>query len=132
MAITRTDDYQWPLTKVKRFTFADLVDDEAVNAHWIPPGAIVVGGALVVETAWDSATTATLDIGDSVDPDRYTASPIDLKTAGRTALTLTGHKYASPTNLQFFLAEAGTAATEGEAYVELTIVLEDRQNEQAS
>lgn len=129
MAITKTDDYQYPLVKIKRITFADLDPAAAVEAHVIPPDGIVIGGAIVVETAWDSGTSATIDVGDEDDPDRYTASPVDLASAGRTALTITGYKYVVPTALHLTLAEAGTVATEGEGYIELQIVMEDRENE---
>lgn len=123
-----TDTAQWPLSVVKRFDFEDLVDGDAVAAITLPPGAIVTGGSITVVTAWDSGTTATIDIGDS-DPDRYTASPIDLTTAARTALTLTGYKHTAEDELVFTLVEAGTAATEGEAVVELTFVIEGRDSE---
>jgi hypothetical protein len=126
----RSDTYQWPLNSGPlTFTFADLVDGEGVAALRLPPGAVVVGGSIVVQTAWDSGTSATIDVGDSDDDDRYTSSPVDLTTTGRTALTLTGHKYANPDDLQLLLAEDGTAATEGEGYIEVEIVMEGRVSE---
>jgi len=129
MSMTKTDDYQYPLAKVKRFTFADLVNGDSVAAHSIFPSAIVIAGAVVVVTAWDSGTSAVLEVGDINDLDRYTSSAIDLASAGRTALTLTGHKHTAMTDLLLTLTEVGTAATEGEAYLEFQIIMEDRTNE---
>ena len=126
------DDYQYPLAAVVRFDFADLVADEGVPAHLLPPGGTITGGAVVVETAWDSGTSATLKVGDEDDDDRYTSTAVDITAAGRTALTLTGHKYDVPTELELLLTEVGTAATEGEGYIELTLVMEGRTNEAVS
>lgn len=126
------DTYQYPLQAVIRFDFSDLVDGSGVPAHLLPTGGTVTGGAVVVQTPWDSGTTATLDVGDADDDDRYTATAVDLTTAGRTALTLTGFQNAGPTELVLSLAETGTAATEGEAYIELTVVMEGRVNEAVS
>ena len=126
------DDYQDPLAAIVRFDFADLTTAVGVPAHLLPPGGIVIGGAVVVETAWDSGTSATLKVGDDDDDDRYTASAVDITETGRTALTLTGYKYDTPTELELLLTEVGTAATEGEGYIELTIVMEGRTNEAVS
>lgn len=123
------DSYQWPLNSgLVRFDFADLVDGEGVAALRLPPAAVVVGGSVVVETPWDTGTTATLSVGDADTAGRY-ASDVDLKTAARTAFTLTGHKHTLPEDLLLTYAEDGTAATEGEGYIELTIVMEDRVSE---
>ena len=82
----------------------------------LPGNAVIVAGDVVVTTAWNSATTATLKLGDALDDDRYTASPIDLKTAGRTTLTLTGYTH-KPEALKALIAQTGTAATAGAARI---------------
>ena len=82
----------------------------------LPGNAIAVGGDVTVSTPWNSATTATLKLGDSVDDDRYTAAAIDLKTAGRTTLTLTGYTH-KPEALKALIAQTGTAATAGAARI---------------
>lgn len=126
----RSDTYQWPLNSGPlTFDFSDLVDGTGVAALRLPPGAVVVGGSVVVQTAWNSGTSATLDVGDGDNDDRYTSSAIDLTTAGRTALTLTGHMYANPDDLELLLTEDGSAATEGEGYIEVEIVMDGRVSE---
>lgn len=56
----------------------------------LPPGAVIIGGSLVTDTAFD---TAGLDVtvGDSSVANRYLAST-DVKGAGLVALVPTGYK----------------------------------------
>lgn len=96
----------------------------------LPVGATVIGGEVVVETIYSTTGTATLKVGDSVDDDEYTASAIDLKTAGRTALTLTGATYTGSDNLRLTLALADEAVGNvGQATVRLMYVLDGRASE---
>lgn len=88
----------------------------AENAIDLPANAILAGGDVVVKTAWNSATTATLKLGDAADDDRYTASAVDLKTLGRTALTVTGYMHPAEL-LKTLIAQTGAAATAGAARV---------------
>ena len=75
----------------------------------------------------NTATSATLKVGDAVDDDRYTGSAIDLKTAGRTALTLTGFVHTASDNLLKALPTlAGTAATAGAARLEFHYYVQGR------
>ena len=99
-AIQKDQNRQWPLSLELTFNYDDDFGDDSaaqttvvVEVARLPVNARVTGGEIVVETAWDNGTTATVDIGDVTDPDRYTASPVDLTSTGRTALTLTGFKH---------------------------------------
>jgi len=92
----------------------------------LPGGAVIVGGDVTVLTAWNSATTATLKLGDVGDDDRYTATPIDLKTAGRTELTVTGYKTPNAQAINALFAQTGTAATAGQARVTVQYFVEGR------
>ena len=92
----------------------------------LPGNAILVGGDVTVLTPWNSATSATLKLGDAADDDRYTAAAIDLKTAGRTALTVTGLKYLSATTLNALVAQTGAAATAGSARICIHYYVEGR------
>ena len=85
----------------------------------LPGNAILVGGDVTVLTPWNSATSATLKLGDTADDDRYTGTPIDLKTAGRTALTITGWRHPIAESLKALLAQAGAAATAGQARISI-------------
>lgn len=55
----------------------------------LPPGAVIIGGEIIVETAYVGPTAATISLGSAGSPSAL-ANGIDLKTTGRTALTLTG------------------------------------------
>lgn len=133
MAITRTDAYQYPLTLFKRFTYDQVTNAEgALAAGLIPPGAVLIGGGVVVATAWDDTADATLDVGDSDNPDRYSDTPIDLKSTGHTALDVTGHKYTAPTDLDIQMLVGNDDGTAGEAFIYATVIIEDRQQENAS
>lgn len=92
----------------------------------LPGGAVIVGGDVTVLTAWNSATTATLKLGDVSDDDRYTATPIDLKTAGRTELTFTGYKTPNAQAINALFAQTGTAATAGQARVTVQYFVQGR------
>lgn len=127
MSLQRKADRQPRLVAILDIGFADPVAyGAAENAINLPGNAIVVGGALTVLTAWNSATTATLKLGDAADDDRYTASAIDLKTAARTALTVTGYKHTVGEWLKATLAQTGTAATAGAARLEVEYVVQGR------
>lgn len=105
--------------------FADpIAYGAAEDAIELPGNAVVAGGDVTVITPWNSATTATLKLGDAGKDDRY-ASNIDLKTAGRTALTLTGHKHTAQ-NLKALLAQTGANATAGAARITVLYFVEGR------
>lgn len=98
----------------------------AEGAIDLPGGAVVVGGDVTVITPWNSATTATLKLGDAADDDRYTTAAIDLKTAGRTELTVTGYKTPVAGAINALLAQTGAAATAGQARVTVEYFVEGR------
>ena len=107
--------------------FADVAAyGTAEHAFDLPGNAVLVGGDVTVDTAWNSATTATFKLGDAADDDRYTAAAIDLKTAGRTALTLTGYKHKVSEVLKALIAQTGAAATAGSARVTIQYYVEGR------
>lgn len=135
MEVLKSADRQYSLSASRVITFADGLavagtDDAVQDLMDIPTGARVVGGEIVVETAWDSGTSAVVDIGDGDDPDRYTGGgAVDLTSVGRTALTLTGFKYAGEDTIDLDPTFLGSTATAGQAYIRVEYVLEDRAHE---
>ncbi len=103
-------------------------DDGTVEAVVVvPQNAIVVGGSLTVDTAFDSTTSDVLDIGDGVDPDRYTATPIDLTSTGRTALDLTDYKYTAQDTIDVGWTAGSTGtATAGSARLIVQYIIDGR------
>lgn len=69
--------------------FADLISGTAVNALELPPNAVVTGGDIVVNTAWNSATSDVATVGDATVANRYYASA-SIAATGRNALVATG------------------------------------------
>jgi hypothetical protein len=137
MPILKDQGRQWVLSAEIPFSFDDdFGEDTAADTAVVqsvvrmPTNARVVGGEIVVETVWNNGTTATVDIGDVTDPDRYTASPVDLTAAGRTALTLDGFKTTeTERDIDFTPVFAGSNASQGQGYLRVQYVIEDRENE---
>lgn len=132
---------QWPLLSEFTFNFDDtIVDINGVEKDFgkteahdvvasiinLPEGAVVVGGEIVVETAGVGPTVYTASLGDSSSANRY-ANAVDLKTAARTALTLTG--YRTSENLRLTINSTVAAASAGKATVRVLYVLPGRSNE---
>ena len=113
MAIIKDSGRQHVQSAFLTIGFADpTAYGTAEDAIELPPGAEVIGGEVVVTTAFNS-TTNTITLGDVTSASRY-ANAVDLKTAARTALTLTG--FVTSTTERFIranLAFTGTAPTAG-------------------
>jgi hypothetical protein len=90
----------------------------------LPEGAVVVGGAIVTETAFSDAFTVTL--GDSATPARYLSSTA-ITSAGLKAITPTGYR-GKGENLRL-TATASAAETSGKATVRVDFIIPDRVNE---
>ena len=85
-----------------------------------------MAGEVVVETAYAGPTAATLSLGDSVSATRY-ANAVDVKTAARTALSLSGYRVSE--NLRAALAYTVANATAGKVTVRLGFSLPGKANE---
>lgn len=110
------------------FTFEDLVTAVAKAAADVPPGSIIVGGMVIVDTAWDTTGAATVDVGDASVSDRY-ASAVDLKTPGLTALSLTGYTHANIDTIALLASLAANDATAGEGRLILQYITDGRATE---
>lgn len=124
----KISDRQYPLSVLTRFTFEDLTSGTAAPIVELPPGAVVTGGMLVVETAFDSATSDTLVVGDADTADRYAAA-VDGQAAAATALTVTGLVTTTTTDIVLTWTGVGAAPTQGVGYLVVTYIREDRSQE---
>lgn len=88
----------------------------------LPQGAIVVGGEVVTDTAFDAATY-TVSVGDSVSATRYMAAT-DRKGTGRTALTPTGYR-TDGANIRLTVV-AADVCTAGKMSVRVQYITEGR------
>lgn len=116
---------QTPLVAEQAISLADLdAVDTQTPAVAVPALATVVGGYFIVDTASDDSGAHDAEVGDADDDDRYSATDIDLKTAGATALDVTGFQYTEAGDVTFNVSQAaGGDATvfEGRLVVEYIV-----------
>jgi hypothetical protein len=129
MAITKNGNRQWPIVAKVDFIWSDLTDATLEAAIDIPAGATVVGGGVTIDTAFDSATSDSIDIGDGDDPNRYTASVVDAKAAGFTALDITGYTYTTLDTIDVEINSVGGGLSAGAGSLEVWYVLDGRSHE---
>lgn len=127
MPYRKPSERQDVMAMVCEFTYADMPTTAvALALADLPPGAIVVGGDLVVTTVWNTGTSAALAVGDVTTSNRY-ASAVDLKTAARTALTITGFTVtATQKLLNATPTYVGGAATAGAARLTVHYIVRNR------
>ena len=101
--IQKSAGRQYPLAAVLEFGPGDFATGEATPAIQLPGDSIVVGGEIIVRTAFNTANT--LSLGDAGSATRYLSAQA-LTSVGRTALTLTGFVHTAPVNL--IATRAGT------------------------
>jgi len=104
------------------FDFKDVGSGGVVNSVEIPAHAVILGGFIVVDSAF-AGGAASVKVGDSVDDDRYGAS-LALNAVGKKDLTPTGYltTKTEPLKLTF---PAGTP-TAGKARLHLWYTQTDR------
>lgn len=128
MAISKQAGRQWALVAEAEFAFDSYTSGVAEAAIDIPVGARVVGGYVAITTAWDSATSATLIVGDGDDPNRY-ADAVNAKTLGSTNLGLgLGYLYTAKDTIDVTITDVG-APTVGAGRVVVFYTIDNRANE---
>lgn len=140
MAVLKaTRTAQYPLNAEFTFNLTDTMLDIAgvskaftaaapvMDVIKLPPNAVVIGGDVTVETISNDSSTATIAVGDSSSAARYLAATT-IKTAARTALTLTGFR-GTGQDIRITLANAGADATAGKVTVRVTYIIQSRSNE---
>lgn len=115
---------QYPLVATQAFDYTELESGVAVVAVKVPDGTRVIGGAVYITSAFDASRT--IDVGDTADPDRYSATPIAASAAGVTALDITGYKYPQTGTIDLTV---DGAVTQGEGYIEVQYIRDSRANE---
>lgn len=134
---------QWKLTGLFDFSTGDTFKDNGGVARvlgkvagaktyipmTLPANSMVVGGEIIVVTASDDSGTSTASLGDAGSGTRY-LNAVDLKSTGRTALTLTTTLLnTSATDLLLVLTPQNGDATAGRAIINVDLVITGRQNE---
>ncbi|EIK96055.1 hypothetical protein PMM47T1_13885 [Pseudomonas sp. M47T1] len=121
-------EHQWPLVGYNEMLAADFADAATQKIIVLPEGALVTRAFVLVTTAYNSGTTATLSVGDGADADRY-GSAIDLATVGIKELTPSGFITTAAGAVTATFAQTGTAATAGAARVYVEYVVERKSDE---
>ena len=128
MAITKNGARQYGLWAEVDFTFADILHATAAPAIDLPGNAVVVGGEVVITTAFNPGTSLTIAVGDGVLGTRY-VSAANAATVGRTALVPTGYRYPAPDSIDLTGTLTGAAATAGAGTLRVQYVIKDRAQE---
>lgn len=115
MSISRNYNRQCVAFALQSIALANFADGAVQQAVQLPAGAIVTRAFLVVDEAFNAATTATAKVGDAADDDRYSASPVDLKTTGKKDLDITGYEMPAQGFMTVTYGFTGAAATTGKA-----------------
>lgn len=108
MAITKNKGRQEPISAYVDVAYSDLTSATAAVAMDLPVGAVVTGGAVMVDTAFNSATSDVLVVGDALSANRYKSS-YSIAAAGLTALVPTGYQ-TLPTSNQIKVTWTGVGA----------------------
>jgi len=128
MPITQDSGRQWPLTARVDFGYSDLTSGSDDVALTLPGGATVIGGELMLDTAFNSATSDVATIGDAGSATRYLSST-SIAATGRTALALSGYTTTAPTDVNVSWTGVGAVPTAGAGTLTVTYVLAGRSNE---
>jgi len=94
----------------------------------LPVNSVVVGGEIVVETAFATSTLATMSLGDSSSTTRYSTT-LDLKTAARTAIGITGFRNSSGLAIRGTFNVTAADSTAGKVTVRVLYIIKDRADE---
>lgn len=125
MPYKKPDGRQRPTVAIAVVALADL--SSPLAALDIPPQAIVTDIKVFVDTAFDAATTATLKIGDAVDDDRYTGTPLDIKTTGLKSGAATGF-LTTGAPLLLTYGSSGAAASNGKLRLVVEYIVNGRSD----
>lgn len=139
--LTKSRQAQTVLAQEYVFSFGDTVTDvngagkdfktfggnPVFEMFTLPQGAVVLGGDVIVETAYVGPTAATLSLGDSASATKY-ANAVNLLAAGRTALTVPA-SVTGGLDARGALTLTVANATAGKVRVRIEYTIEGRGNE---
>ena len=129
MALTKPDGRQYSLVAQVDILQADFATGVGRAVIQLPQNAIVISGQLIVDTAFDSVTSDTGEVGDVTTASRY-VSAVNLQSVGATALVPTGFKTTDvQTDIFFENTEVGSAGTAGVARLIVEYIIDGRHNE---
>jgi hypothetical protein len=126
---TPTGGRQTPLVAMATVSRAQMADTAtAVTVIKLPMNAVVIGGFIVVDTAYDTTSTATVTVGDSGSATRYLTAT-NLKSAARTSFTTVGYVNSGGLDIVMTPTLADTDGTAGSVRIVVEYVIDGRTNE---
>lgn len=128
MAITTNSDRQYGLTAVVDFAYGDLTSGTSADAVELPSDAIITGGHVYISTAFNSATTDVIIVGDTDDDNEYLTST-SIAALGLTALVPTGLKLSAGKKITVTWTGVGTAPSAGAGQLVINYIRQGRSNE---
>ena len=129
MAISIPDTRQYPLVANASFAFGDLTSGVGAAVFALPQNAVVTGGQVIIDTAFDSATSDNIEVGDAADNNRYLTST-SIAAAGRTALVPSGYQVANANrNIEIEWTGVGAAPSAGAGRIQVEYIVEGRATE---
>jgi hypothetical protein len=135
MALTIDFGRQYAIEASLAFAFGDLagLSGVAQSAISVPVNAVVQGGRVYTDTAWNSATSDTLSVGDLASATRYiSANATVLRTAGlqqEFAATGNGFKYTASSYVTLTWTGVGAVPTTGASRLYVRYTIDGRANE---
>lgn len=130
-----TDARQYPLVAVVDIDFSDIVTTAVlVNVLELPQNAVVTDINFVVDVSFAGGTTHDLDIGDDVDPNRYSQTIVEIDgTAGVPPTNEPRPDFYQTTdaepNITVTPTHTGAALTSGSGRLIVEYVIAGRHNE---
>lgn len=112
----------------QKFDYTDLGNGVVATLRAkLPSNAVILGGGVMVDTAWNS-TTNTVGVGDTASNTRFAAT-LDLKTTGFKPLTTLGRLGTGLKEVTLLGAYTGGAPTAGVGYLVVNYVEIGRADE---
>lgn len=129
MAISIPDTRQYPLVAYASFAFGDTPSGVGQAVFALPQNAVVTGGQVIIDTAYNSATSDAIEVGDAGDDNRYLTTT-SVAAVGRTALVPSGYQVANANrNILIEVTSVGAAATAGAGRIQVEYIVEGRSTE---
>jgi hypothetical protein len=129
MAIQVPDTRQSPLVAIASFVYTDFTSGVGVPVAALPQGAVVTGGYLIVDTAFDGSSTVAADVGDAGTANRYESAQDVKSGADIWALTPTGYSVVNANRNVLLEITAGGTITAGAGRIIVEYVVDGRSTE---
>lgn len=115
MPITKDSGRKTPFVAEVTIGYANLTSGVAAEAINVPAGLVIDEVFFFVDTAWNSATSDVIIVGDGGDTDRFIASVSIAATGGKTMASATGkgYKYTTSDTIDVTWTGVGAAPSAG-------------------